>query len=29
LVRRAGRVAPHTLRAICAAAAQAIDCSPS
>jgi mRNA interferase MazF len=29
LVRRVGRAAPHTLRAICAAAAQAIDCSPS
>jgi len=29
LVRRVGRVAPHTLRAICAATAQAIDCSSS
>ena len=29
LVRRVGRVAPHTLRAICAATAQAIGCPPS
>ncbi|MDA8296291.1 MAG: type II toxin-antitoxin system PemK/MazF family toxin [Actinomycetota bacterium] len=29
LVRRVGRVTPHTLRAICAATAQAIDCPSS
>ena len=29
LVRRVGRVTPHTLRAICAAAAAAIDCLAS
>ena len=29
LVRRVGRATPHTLRAICAATAKAIDCHPS
>ncbi len=29
LVRRVGRATPHTLRAICAAATAAIDCSAS